>query len=126
MILTNNVKDVKFVMSKDELGYQEVVDDFPNANKINILTFNISKNSNVLINALKKCSPDTEINFVSNIPQRWDDYFGTANAQKAREGIRLYKSKLDPEKIAAKAEVYFCKSRSVFLFFKSFQNNYDG
>lgn len=74
------------------------------------LTYNISKDQNVLLKALKDCEKDTEICIVSNIPGRWESYFGKIYADKAKRSISLYKSKLSPQKIADKAEVYFCFS----------------
>lgn len=63
-----------------------------------------------LLEELKKCDEDTEICIVSNIPGRWEKYFGEWYKNKARKNISLYKSRLSPEKIAEKAEVYFCFS----------------
>ena len=51
-----------------------------------------------------------QICIVSNIPGRWESYFGKTYADKAKRSISLYKSKLSPQKIADKAEVYFCFS----------------
>lgn len=39
------LSDAKFIYSKDELGYQEVLNDFKNAEEIIIVTFNIRRNS---------------------------------------------------------------------------------
>ncbi len=49
--VTNNSK---FVYSKNELGYQEVLDDFENASEITIITYNISEKKNLLITSLRK------------------------------------------------------------------------
>lgn len=110
MIISKKLDDAEFIMSKDELTYLEVLQDFKNAKQIYILTYNISKDQNVLLKALKNCGKDTEICIVSNIPGRWDSYFGRTYEEKARNNISLYKSKLSPEHIAEKAEVYFCFS----------------
>lgn len=60
----------KFVYSKDELGYQEVLDNFENAFEITIITFNISEKKNALVNALKKVADHCVINVITNIPHR--------------------------------------------------------
>ena len=117
MIISKRLEDAEFIMSKDELTYSAVIEDFKNASQIHILTYNISKDQNVLLKALKDCEKDTEICIVSNIPGRWESYFGKTYADKAKRSISLYKSKLSPQKIADKAEVYF--------FFKSCKNYYD-
>ena len=110
MILSKRLEDAEFIMSKDELTYAAVIEDFKNASRIHILTYNISKDKNILLNALRDCEEDTEICIVSNIPGRWDSYFGKTYAEKAKRNISLYKSKLSPQNIAEKAEIYFCFS----------------
>lgn len=110
MIISKRLEDVEFVMSKDELTYSAVIEDFKNASQIHILTYNISKDKNVLLTALKKCKKDADICIVSNIPGRWESYFEKIHADKAKRNISLYKSKLSPQKIAEKAEIYFCFS----------------
>lgn len=110
MIKSTRIENAKFVMSKDELTYAEVIEDFKNASEIHILTYNISRDKSNLLEELKKCDEDTEICIVSNIPGRWEKYFGEWYKNKARKNISLYKSRLSPEKIAEKAEVYFCFS----------------
>ena len=110
MLKSTRIENAKFVMSKDELTYAEVIEDFKNASEIHILTYNISRDKSNLLEELKKCDKDTEICIVSNIPGRWEKYFGEWYKNKARKNISLYKSRLSPEKIAEKAEVYFCFS----------------
>ena len=68
MIISKRLEDAEFIMSKDELTYFAVIEDFKNASQIHILTYNISKDQNVLLKALKDCEKDTEICIVSNIP----------------------------------------------------------
>ena len=55
------LSDSKFVYSKNELGYQEVLDDFKNAEKITVVTYNISEKQSLLIQKLSETSSDTEI-----------------------------------------------------------------
>lgn len=45
---------VKFIYTKSELAYQEVLDDFQNASEITIVTYDISTKREELIDALKK------------------------------------------------------------------------
>lgn len=118
MIISKRIEDAEFIMSKDELTYSAVIEDFKNASQIYILTYNISKDQNVLLKALRDCEEDTEICIVSNIPGRWESYFGKTYADKAKRNISLYKSKLSPQKKCG-------KSRGLFLFFKSCKNYYD-
>ncbi len=46
--------NAKFVYTKDELGYQAVLDRFEAAKEIDIITYNISEKNQALIDALKK------------------------------------------------------------------------
>lgn len=71
--LTSNAK---FVYSKNELGYQEVLDRFEDAKQITIITFNISEKQSALVNALKKSGDNCIINVITNIPNRWEIYYG--------------------------------------------------
>lgn len=107
-MFSKNIADVEFLLSKDELIYGKVLDDFINAKKIYILTYNISRNNDELLEKLKQCEEDTEIKIISNIPSRWNEYFSNNYANSAKKNIKIYKSKLNPEQISKKAEVYFC------------------
>lgn len=48
MIISKRIEDAEFIMSKDELTYSAVIEDFKNASQIYILMYNISKDQNVL------------------------------------------------------------------------------
>lgn len=97
----------KFVYSKDELGYQEVLDNFENAFEITIITFNISDKKNALVNALRKVAEHCVINVITNIPNRWEYYYGDVFRNKARQKINLYLSKLRPESLGSNSTVFF-------------------
>lgn len=104
MILEKQISDAKFVMSKDELPYIEVLEDFDNTEFIYVLTYNISQRQHELVDELKKHS-DAEICVVTNIPGRWEKYYGDVFAEKAKKTIKLYKSRLDLEN--SELSVYF-------------------
>lgn len=67
MLKRKKFENAEFVMSKDELTYAEVLEDFEDASSIHILTYNISKDKSDLLKALKKCDENTEISIISNI-----------------------------------------------------------
>ena len=90
------ISDSKFVFSKNELGYQEVIDEMPSAKEITIITYNISDKQDYLINCLKNTSDDCEINIITNIPTRWEYYYADSYRERARQKINFYMSKLDP------------------------------
>ena len=54
MIISKRLEDAEFIMSKDELTYSAVIEDFKNASQIHILTYNISKDQNILLKAIVK------------------------------------------------------------------------
>lgn len=111
MYKKHSIKNVQFVESKGEYGFREVIDDFDNAEYINILTFDISKNNDELLGLLKKAGERSiPITLISNIPQRFDRYFvgnGYDYRQPARKNIRIYERKLNPKSIGILTEVFF-------------------
>ncbi|GIN98942.1 hypothetical protein J6TS1_48120 [Siminovitchia terrae] len=91
------ITNAKIVMTKDELGYSEVLDDFTIAEFIYIVTYNISANNPTLLNKLKEASNNTEIKVFTNIPSRFNDYYYEWASTKAKTQIDSYLIKLDPE-----------------------------
>lgn len=101
-------QDAKFVYSKDDLGYQEVLDDFKTTSTITIVTYNLSNdNDDLLISAVRAASEHCSINIITNIPSRWETYY-TANARnRAKKQIGLYLSKLSSETIRKDSSIFF-------------------
>lgn len=99
--------NAKFVYSKNELGYQEVLDEFKAASEITIITYNISEKNNALVNALRQAGEHCTINVITNIPSRWETYYGDTYRDRARQKINLYMTKLKPESLGVKAKVFF-------------------
>lgn len=101
----------RFVAHSGRLNYQEVLDDFSNANVIRIITYNISKNqrTDALLDALKKSTAD--IKLITNVPSRMDEYFSTQAGQNmrsaARRNIQIYISKLNPDNFPSQFVPYF-------------------
>lgn len=102
-----SVNKAKFVYTKNELGYQEVLDDFENASDITIVTFNISEKQTYLINCLKKISDKAEIEIITNIPNRWEMYYKSNFREIAKKKISVYMTKLKAEEIGGKVSVFF-------------------
>lgn len=102
--LTSNAK---FVYSKNELGYQEVLDNFEKASEITIITYNISEKKNTLVSALRKAGEHCVINVITNIPSRWEKYYGDTFRDRAKQKINLYLSKLKPESLGISPTVFF-------------------
>ncbi|CAI8740189.1 phospholipase D-like domain-containing protein [Bacillus pseudomycoides] len=86
------------VLTEGEYGFAEVLDDFKNANTINIVTFNIrSYEDSVLIKALREVSVTTPINIIINFPARRGSSQGELTKQAAIQ-IYFYLKTLDREK----------------------------
>lgn len=101
------LNSAKFITSKDEYGFQEVLDDFPNAKEIVIITYNISSKQDELIKAIKKASENCKITIVTNIPNRWESYYSNQAGNRAKKNIGIYMNKLDPSKFLGPASVFF-------------------
>ncbi len=101
------INDAKFVRTKDELCFQEVVDSFPDANRILVYSFNISLSVNrFLLEQLRKAGEHAEIIFVSNLPDRRKKY-DKEKGQITQRRIDEYKNRLRPENFGEKANVFF-------------------
>ena len=103
--------DGKFVSFEGELNYKEVLEDFPRAKIIRILTYNISKNqkNDALMEALKKTEADIQL--ITNVPSRMEVYYnsdaGMRMRSTARKNIQAYISKLNPENFSNSFSPYF-------------------
>lgn len=101
------LSDAKFIYSKNELGYQEVLDDFKNAEEIIVVTYNISEKQSLLIQKLADTPSETKISIFTNIPSRWDTYYKDTYRNAARKKIDIYLTKLKPDSIGEKVSVFF-------------------
>ena len=101
------INSAKFVYSKNELGYQDIIDNMPDAKEITIITYNISEKQSHLIKCIQSAPHNCEINIITNIPSRWDKYYGSNFRENARKKINLYMTKLAPEKLGKAASVFF-------------------
>ena len=102
----------RFVSGRDELNYQAVLDDFPRAKTIRIITFNISRNQrqDALLDALKNASA-ADVQFITNIPSRMKEYFDTNAGRNmrnsAQRNIQTYIAKLNPDNYEGSFVPYF-------------------
>lgn len=99
------------VLTKGECAYQEVLNEFKDAAYVTVVTFNISKNKDGLLDALRGL--DAAVRLIAAIPGRLDRYWGTsARAQylkkNAAEAIGVYLKKLAPKEFGPLASVSFC------------------
>ncbi|PFZ38015.1 hypothetical protein COL77_26045 [Bacillus wiedmannii] len=107
---TVKILNGEICLSFGSFGYKEVLDDFKNASYINIVTYNISKKNELLLNRLKEVKNDVEVNFITNIPNRHNTYYDSPYrrpSKTALETIESYCSKLDPKNFNCHMSVYF-------------------
>lgn len=97
----------KFIYTKDELGYQEVLEHFKDAKKIAILTYNISEKKTNLLDIIKNLNHDVEISLFTNIPNRWETYFNEKYRELASKKINIYLTKLSAERLGKRVSVFF-------------------
>lgn len=97
-----NFEKGEFVYRENGLNYQEVLDDFKNAKKIRIITYNISKKEkgDELISLLKEMPDETDIQIITNIPSRFDTYYNSKAGEAMRAVFKkncdIYLNKLNP------------------------------
>lgn len=104
------LKNAKFIFRKGEPCYKEVLEDFLNAEYINVLTFNISEKNmrNELLDKLKEAGKrEIPIRFVTNIPNRWENYWRDFYRERARNTINVYLGKLNPDNFGEDSEIFF-------------------
>lgn len=88
---------IEIVSSIDELNYQDVLNDFPNAEFIFVTIYNISARRDYLLELLKEATEYAEVRIVTNIPNHFDGYYNEAARQRARDSINNYTERLNPD-----------------------------
>lgn len=96
------------VVSKGESAFQQVVHDFQNAERITVVTFNVSPSDRSLLDALSQASG--KVCIICNIPKRFERYFGRNVEQTkaaAKKQIAQFMAQLDPTQFGTVVESYF-------------------
>lgn len=99
--------DVKLVMTKDEFGYSEVLETLEDAKFVRIVTYNISKESNTLINKLEEFPENKDVIIVTNIPGRFEHYTSSYARARSKKTIDNYIERLNPDKYGADIKTFF-------------------
>lgn len=99
--------DVKLVMTKNEFGYLEVLETLDDTNFIRIVTYNISKESDDLINKLETFPEGKDVIIITNIPGRFKRYTSSYARARAQDTIDKYIERLNPEKYDANLKTFF-------------------
>lgn len=93
------------VLSKGISAFQKVIDDFPNADRVTVVTFNISATDRKLLDALGQAGVKACI--ICNIPKRFERYFGDTVRASAKSQIKNYLEQLDPNRFGTVFETFF-------------------
>lgn len=99
--------EVKLVMTKDEFGYSEVLDTMNEAKFVRVVTYNISKESENLINILEDFTDDKDVIIITNIPNRFKRYTSSYAKGRAKQSINNYIEKLNPDNYDANIRTFF-------------------
>ncbi|MBD8032927.1 phospholipase D-like domain-containing protein [Solibacillus merdavium] len=92
--------------SNNEFGFQEVIDDLPNAKNVYIVTYNVSKNEDTLLNAIRNLN-GIPVTIITNIPGRFMRYTSPTARTNAFRNISNYLDRLDTENYNCDLKSYF-------------------
>lgn len=103
------ISESEAVFGEGEYTYQRVIDNFPSAKYIAIVTFNISpKDDSELLKALQTaCQSGTNAILITNIPNRYIHYYKSIYAEHAKKSINTYLDLLNPNNYGLRLNVYF-------------------
>lgn len=98
---------LKLILSYEECGYQEVLDSFDAANMVRIVTYNISANDDTLLKMIEGLSTGVDVRIITNIPNRFANYFNTKVQDRAKRTITSYMDRLSPENYSTDFAAFF-------------------
>ena len=99
-------ESIEVILTKGECGFEDVLNDFENAKQIRIVTYNISKQIETRLNKLKQFNKNSDIRIITNIPGRFERYYGAAKG-KANKTIVDYMRKLSPSNFTNQTSSFF-------------------
>lgn len=108
--MINRIKisdNAELIFTRDECGYEEVINDFRKANTIKIVTFNISSENSRLLNEIRNLKDTTDVEVITNIPNRYATYYSDAARKRARKNVTTYTEQLNPESFRPTVSSYF-------------------
>jgi len=86
----------ELVLSKEENGYAEVLENFQDASSITIVTYNIYAYRDDLLSKLHQLGSDKEVMVITKVPSRWEYYRNIYKKEEALKQMEQYCSRLDP------------------------------
>lgn len=97
---------VDLLLTKNESGFEEVIQAIARAERVNIVTYNLSKKATRLLDVLKGFAG--ELRLITKIPDRLNTYYTPAIADKACSSIRMTLERTDPKDFGPLARISFC------------------
>jgi hypothetical protein len=97
---------IEVVLTQGVCGYEDVLNDFENAKHIRIVTYNISKQLETRLNKLRQLNQNSDIKIITNIPGRFEQYYGAAK-DRANKTIVDYMKKLSPSNFTTDSSSFF-------------------
>jgi len=82
---------------------EALVSAFSTAKRVFVSTYHVGN----LVRALKTCPEGCQVEVFTNIPNRWDSYWGPGPERRARAQIQDYLKRLNPKRYDADIQVYF-------------------
>ena len=101
------LKQAKFIHTKGEYGYEEIIQKLPEAKFVIIVTYNISNKREALLNLLNNIPKESKITIITNIPKRFEEYYSDRSRRAANDTINIYTSRLNPKAFNQTVESYF-------------------
>lgn len=101
------VDKAKFIYTKNDFNFDEILEQMKFANEVTIVTYNISEKDSTLKDYINSVPENCKIKVITNIPGRWERYFKDDYREAAKKKINIYLKKLSSENIGNKSKVFF-------------------
>ena len=102
----NFTGDFEFFISQNNLNFIDIIENLDRSKNLIIVTYNIFTKTNLILERLKLLENFEEIIIITNIPGRFEQYYGNQN-EKARKEIQKYLDLLEPLNFKTHVKVYF-------------------
>lgn len=98
---------IELILSNVDFGYQKVLDSFETAHMIRIVTYNMSQKDDSLLQKVEELQTGVDVKIITNIPNRFANYYNTKAKERAKRTITSYLDRLNPENYATDLTTFF-------------------
>ena len=99
--------EVAIVFTHNDCGYQDVLDTFDDAIWVDVVTYNLSSHDDRLLKMLRELPKTVDVRVITNIPKRFDTYYGDKPKSRFKTMLSNYRAFLAPENFVADATSFF-------------------